>query len=515
MSVRDNIREGSYEWLTAILLSWWIPFQLFGEFKVSYFVSLILWAFPVALLLPRFLRDTHRGSRRRQAIAAAVIYVIFAGGLLDLWFGATILQFLQCPPGATYVKCVRGRGGDIPLEEILFYILGGLAVVLVYTWCDLHWLSLYNVRKRRALIPEPGHLIEISPRVALVAVAALAVGVGWKFTYDRAKGLIHNSWPEWFPEYYTFLVVFAFLPLILVYRAVKDFVNWRAFSFTGLYVLLTASVWEVTLGLPNRWWFYQEDAMIGKFVEAWGRVVWIGVVFVGIFLYEGAETYYYDPRPPLVKLFTGKYPAPDRDPVPVGLSVIIRASADVLSRTQSLRGLAERGNLAGVRPFEVIVAGAVPPGPSPDWMQSITLSSGALGQWREAGAARSQFPALCFIDERLIAMPSVFKSIVEILESPRIVGGSTTCEAYGSKFKQVIAAVVRLPVAWITGYDRGLVFCRASDFWQLSAEHRCAIDQKELLRALRELGRRTRRLLTRLPVAEVLELPAPLDMFRK
>ena len=29
------------------------------------------------------------------------------------------------------------------------------------------------------------------------------------------------------------------------------------------------SSWEVTLGLPDCWWCYRDEAMIGKFIDAW------------------------------------------------------------------------------------------------------------------------------------------------------------------------------------------------------------------------------------------------------
>src|SRR5688572_16479558 len=131
MSIRANIRDGSYEWLAALLLSWWIPLQLFGEFDVKYWVSLLLWIVPLAFLFPRFLRKTHRGSRRRQALRAAALYIFLAGVVLDAVFGAVILDFADCTSDA-YLTCLPAIAGQIPIEEYLFYILGGFTVVLVY-----------------------------------------------------------------------------------------------------------------------------------------------------------------------------------------------------------------------------------------------------------------------------------------------------------------------------------------------------------------------------------------------
>ena len=512
VSIRANIRDGSYEWLIAILVSWWIPFQLIGEWKVRYWMSLVLWGLPVALLLPRFLRDTHRGSRRRQALVASAAYVCGAGVVLDFVFGAMILDFDPCPPdGKAYLRCLPALGGaKIPIEEYLFYILGALAVVLVYVWADMHWLDRYNVRQRQGLIPRPGHLVEVSPRVALLGGAVLAAGIAWRSYYQTLGGKSIPHWTDAIPAYYTFLVAFAFLPLMLVYRGVKDFVNWRAFSLTGLYVLLTAAVWEVTLGLPGRWWFYKDEAMIGKVIPAWSQdkaypiealLVWIAVVFVGIFLYEFWETYYYDERPPRVKLFTGTFPPPTPPPPPpppeaLGLSIVMRGSPDIDARLHRLRHLLADGML-DESAVQVVVVTPAPLASEglPEHARVVAMDD--IRFWRVAGARETRYPTLCFVDESLTVAPRALRMIREVLESPRIVGGSTSATLDATVTTRLHRAVVTLLKAWLTALDRGVVFCRRVDFEALS-DAATAGSQDEFLLALRALGRESRRVLTRL-----------------
>src|SRR5438132_783937 len=142
MSVATNVSRGSFEWLVAILVSWLIPFQLFGHYHVTYFVSLLLWAVPIVCLFPRFLSSTHRGSRRRRAFWWTVAYITIAGAILDYVFGAAILRFAK---KGEYLFRIRAIGGCIPIEEFIFYLLGGMAVALVYFWADHHWLAAYNV----------------------------------------------------------------------------------------------------------------------------------------------------------------------------------------------------------------------------------------------------------------------------------------------------------------------------------------------------------------------------------
>jgi hypothetical protein len=478
MSIKANLRDGPYEWLIALLLSWWIPLQLFGKWNVTYLVSLLLWLVPVCLLLPRFLRNTHRGSRRRQALFASASYIFLAGVVLDFAFGAVILSF-DCP--GRYLVCLRAIGGKIPIEEYLFYILGGFAVVLVYVWADMHWLAAYNVRKREQLIPAPGHLIELSPRVAITAAAMLAAGLLWRVYHLRISHTSIEHWWTVIPIYYTFLMAFAFLPLIAMYRGVVEFINWRAFSFTGLYVFLTAAIWEVTLGLPERWWGYQEKAVIGKSLAAFSRqksypiealFVWIAVVFIGVFFYEFWEAYYYDPRPPKDKLFRGTFPIPPGNgpppppPPPPGISVIVRGrNGDPSERIHPM----VRGEVLDGHTFEV-----------------ISVEGG--GAWRATGAAAAGHAILCFLDRGLTAAPRIFLRIAEVLESPRIVGGSTSA---------VPVAPLAVLKGWITGRDRGVVFCCREDFVELPADV-LEGDQDQFLEALRARGKQSKRVLTRL-----------------
>ena len=521
MSIRANLRDGSYEWLAALFLSWWIPLQLFGEFNVRYWVSLLLWVVPVVLLFPRYLRKTHRGSRRRQALLASAAYVFFAGVILDFFFGAVILDFDKCPEGR-YLLCLPARGGEVPIEEYLFYILGGFAVVLVYVWADMHWLAEYNIRQRDGLIPEPGHLIELSPRVAAVGAIAFFAGLAWRSHYIEVNKKALDSWTSAIPFYYTFLLIFAFLPLILMYRSVMAYVNWRAFSFTVLYVFLTAAVWEVTLGLPDSWWFYQDDAMIGKILPAWSRIkhypieallVWIAVVFVAVFFYEFSETYYYDPRPPREKLICGSFPVgagngPPPPPLPPpGISVIVHGDPAAHSRIRLLARASTQGMLEN-SPFEVIVVDSEPPAELPAGIRLVSTQQ--CDAWRSIGAAAARHAILCFVDHRLTAATRIFRLIDEILESPRIVGGSTSAVPEAPLGEQIFLVISDKTKAWVTGLDRGVTFCHRQDYYALSETVQRA-DQPEFLRGLRAHGKATKRILTRLVTDAVTEQRRPFN----
>jgi hypothetical protein len=297
-------RAAAFDWLWALLLSWLIPLGLIWEWNVDYKLSLVLWIIPIALLLPRFLSLTHRGSRRRRAVWYTALYVLLIGAVLDLCFGKWVLLF---DPNGKYLPPI----GGIPIEEFIFYVTGGLAIVLVYFWADEYWLAAYNVRQRHPVLPRPGSIVFLSPQTIALALVLVTAGVILK------RLLKASGFP--LPIYYTFLVLVAFVPAVVLYRTVKDLVNWRAFSFTALYVLLTSLLWETTLAIPQFWWRYNEHGMLGKYITAWNHrdvarnvdarfpiealFVWIAVTFSVVFFYEAAKAFSYDDRPMRKRLF--------------------------------------------------------------------------------------------------------------------------------------------------------------------------------------------------------------------
>jgi hypothetical protein len=528
MKIGANLRNGAFEWLAAILLSWWIPFQLFGRFPVTYFVSLILWGLPVALLFPRFLSATHRGSRRRRAFWIAVLYITVAGAALDLVFGAIILQF---NPLGQYLYWLPALGGHIPIEEIIFYVLGGMAIALVYFWADVHWLAEYNVRRRRALIPTPGYLIDFSVNTAALGTAILVAGVLWRAHYIRSPSVplvcflltpYRYTIAYTVPAYHAFLVALAFLPAIAIYRGIKDLVNWRAFSLTSLYVVLTAAVWEVTLALPDQWWGYRDPAMIGKYIVAWSRsqfrypiealVVWCIVTISVVFTYEAVQSFLYDDRPPRERLFG---PAPwDRGPAPVAapppdhnVSIIVPAhnEAAILPRLRESLQRARFLSTAAGQEIEIIVANNGSTDETAEiattFATVVDVPERSIAKARNGGAVIARHPILCFIDADIDVEPRTFIEIAEVLRSPRIVGGATGVLPDRWSTGIFVTWLAILPFVWITGYDAGVVFCRGEDFRAIGGydESLRFAEDVDFLTRLRRVGRKGGRVLARIP----------------
>jgi len=288
------------DWLVAMLASWTVPLGFFGR-PSTYFTSLWFWLLPVLLLLPRFYMSTDSGGRRRRAFWITVGFVFVAGIVLDFILGRWILRFDDVTPHV-YIWRLPAWGNGIPIEEVLFYLLGGMAILLVYIWADEYWMHAYNVRQKQwnhELFGEAFRLIHFSAPAVVLGLTLIFAGMTTKWF------LGHGAWPP--PYYFTFIVVAALVPAIAVYRSLQRVVNWRAFSFTCLYVLVTSCIWEVSLGIAQGWWWYQPPpAVIGWTVLPFGRLerfypieallVWLVISFDAILAYEFMKGVTYDLR---------------------------------------------------------------------------------------------------------------------------------------------------------------------------------------------------------------------------
>jgi hypothetical protein len=274
-------------WLFALLTTFAVPFALDTYGRLTYFTSLLFWVIPIAYLLPVFRSITAGGrGRRRRAMRASVITLVIFGAALDFLVGHITFRFESCE---TYVYCLSGPGGKVPIEELLFYAFGPAAMVLVYACADELWLKLYN------------------PPDDLLDMKLIALSRGW-LLFGVAVGIL--LWVIWringtFPTYLAFLAGLGLLPTLFLYDTVRHFMNWPAFAVTVLYVIVTSIVWEVTLALPRGWWGFEPSAMVGIDVDAWSSSksrfpieevgVWLAAPFFTLLTYEFAKAFYHHP----------------------------------------------------------------------------------------------------------------------------------------------------------------------------------------------------------------------------
>ena len=281
-------------WLVMLVLTVAVPLALDAVGHLTYFTSLVLWGIPIIYLWPVFNMLTAEGTgRRRRALRYAAGTIVVLGIVLDFVLGFLTLRFPGCsePAGSSpYLWCLPAVRGRIPIEELLFYAMGPVAIVLVYACADERWLSKYNPDGDLVDLK----LIQLSPRLAIAAAGAAAMAlVLW-----RVNGT--------YPTYFVFIAMGALLPAMFLYRTIGSLANWPAFAVTMLYVIVTSLIWEVTLAIPRQWWGYEPSGMMGLTISAWSRgdaifpveaaAVWLFAPFSSILTYEFAKALTHRPR---------------------------------------------------------------------------------------------------------------------------------------------------------------------------------------------------------------------------
>ncbi len=261
----------------------------------GYTISLLLYLIPIATLLTWFFRSHPRQSYRRRAFRWTIGLLTPMGFLLDIVFGNLFFSFPNA--GATVQIFIPGysfeTGGlvhDLPIEEFIFYVSGFVAILLVYIWCNEVWVPAYGVHDYGDTPTHPPYMVQLHWRSVAWGAAALAAAMAYKKLLAPFSDM--GDYREGFPLYFTFLLAAAVLPSLLLYRTARPFINWRAFSVTLLWVLLTSLLWEATLASPFGWWRYDPTWMMGMHINAWAdlpveaAILWVAVTYTTTIVYE-------------------------------------------------------------------------------------------------------------------------------------------------------------------------------------------------------------------------------------
>ena len=167
------------------------------------------------------------------------------------------------------------------MEEYLFYLLGFIAILLMYIWLDEYWLSAYTVPAEERV--NFTRLLRFHPQSVTLGVVLVGAAIFYKWVIVREAG---------FPGYFTFLVAGALVPSAALYPSARTVVNWRAMGLTLFILVLMSALWEATLAVPYGWWGYQPQQMMGLRVTAWDGLpieavtVWLAVTFTTVMVYE-------------------------------------------------------------------------------------------------------------------------------------------------------------------------------------------------------------------------------------
>jgi hypothetical protein len=264
--------------------------SLVGITLPGYSITLLIWIVPIIGMMIFFIGKRLLTPEKSFALLATVVFLASIGIVLDLLFAHDFFTFNN-----THAICgIKIRG--IPLEEFVFYITGFWFILFFYVFCDEWFLLKYNVsdlkyarfrsRLKRKLFL---HLKSLWLVPVLIVLGTL---------YKR----IANPAGEFFPGYFAFLVMVAYVPAFLFYRITRNLVNWPAFFFSLQLTALISVIWEVTLAIPREYWGYQKGAMLGIFIKPWHDLpieavtVWLFSTLV-ILVYEFIKICYFTPIP--------------------------------------------------------------------------------------------------------------------------------------------------------------------------------------------------------------------------
>jgi hypothetical protein len=257
----------------------------------GYTWSLVIYVLPVAVL-GWWVLSMHRGKIEKKAFWLTVGALIPLWTLLDVFLGLTFFRF---PNRGASVGRFWGYTFDsgwqqaIPLEEIVFYTAGFISILLVYIWADEYWLSAYR-KPRPATSAEARKLVSFHPASALVGIVLFAIV--WLY---KAYG--PHAYHAGFPGYFLFMLLATILPSIVFFKVASPFINWRALTLAGFFLISTSLFWEATLAIPYGWWDYNRSQMMGILIGAWtdmpleAALLWAFAAWTNVIVYESIHTF--------------------------------------------------------------------------------------------------------------------------------------------------------------------------------------------------------------------------------
>src|ERR1700736_1965350 len=152
--------------------------------------------------------------------------------------------------------------------------------IVIYLWLDEYWLAAYRVPDYRMESKKIDRLLRFHLPSLILGLILIVAAVVYKKVLSPVR--------DGFPEYFTFLVLVAFVSSISFFPTARRFINWRAFSLTLFFILLISLLWEATLAVPYQWWDYQPKQMMGLRIGAWAGLpieavcVWIAVTYTTV-----------------------------------------------------------------------------------------------------------------------------------------------------------------------------------------------------------------------------------------
>ena len=230
--------------------------------RCQYTWSLTLFAVPLAVGVRTLQRDRALAGSAR-ALAITVGLLLPTGVLLTLVLAD---DFFAYPNASATLGWFVGDS-RVPVEEFAFYLLGFATLVVAYLWLDHALLPMRRPAHRSINVSLPELMHGLFAGVALSAM-------GWAL-----QRLFNPGAPM--PGYWLYLMLVPVPVVVACGPAVAHRINWPALGIVSLGLWGHSILWEVTLGIPQGWWAYQPDAVIGLRIAAWHQlpleavVVWL------------------------------------------------------------------------------------------------------------------------------------------------------------------------------------------------------------------------------------------------
>jgi hypothetical protein len=257
---------------------------------LGYTWSLVLFIIPAVVLKWWFVRHPHYHVEKK-AYWLTIAILTPLGFCLDLFFGNSFFLFPNQAatvglrlPGFTFGQ--GWIGGSIPIEEFLFYFTGFITILLIYVWGNIYWFEDYSVSDDREAAQALKQVFSFHWPLAIGSLVLIGAAILYKNVFappDYRGG---------FPGYFVFEMLVGVVPTVVLFRAAKQFINWRAFSFSLFFLLFLSLLWEGTLGTPYGWWDYQPAQMLGIVMKPWANlpleavILWFVATWITIIMYE-------------------------------------------------------------------------------------------------------------------------------------------------------------------------------------------------------------------------------------
>ena len=246
------------------------------QWNYGYTISNLFWISPVLYFSRALVNQRLIGKGLRT-----LLLLPMTGFLLDILFAG---RFFIFPNKASTVGVnVPGYSFEshsfdepIPIEEFIFYI-AGFAYTL-YSYIYFTKILPFSPLKISSWLRFPSQLQRIGALLCLLIGSSLL-----RWSLRGTLGI---------PEYLWFIILFGIGPVIWTSNKVSGKIHLGAFLLTLCSVLVISITWEVTLAIPQGWWGYKSDPMIGLFIDPWSHLpvesvlVWFCVSFTTVFTHE-------------------------------------------------------------------------------------------------------------------------------------------------------------------------------------------------------------------------------------